>query len=106
MPSSTFDSTFFCSIPEMFPTTITNNDPVQHSPISCYHVKHPKRYFDDANLFFNQHGILFSLHQHKFNDSHFSRRLQHIEPCKTAPIGTLPSLFIPIDNLSIFMFIT
>src|ERR1700678_1025976 len=102
MPSPTFDSTFFCSIPEMFPTAIANNDPVQHSPIAHYYVKHLKWYFDDADLFFSQRGILFGLHQHKFNNLHFSRQLRHIEPCKTAAIGTLPSL----HNLSISTFIT
>src|ERR1700678_4139628 len=95
MPSPTFDSTFFCSIPETFPTTIADNDPIQHSLIPHYHIKHPKWYFDDADLFFNQCGILFGLHQHKFNNPYFSQRLKHIEPCKTAAIGTMASLPIP-----------
>jgi hypothetical protein len=104
MPSPTFDSTFFCSIPETFPTTIANNDPIQHSLIPHYHIKHPKWYFDDADLFFSQRGVLFGLHQHKFNNPYFSRRLKHIEPCKTAAIGTKSSLPIPIDTLSISTF--
>ena len=86
----------FYSIPETFPTTIADNDPVQHSFIPQHHVKHPKWYFDDADLFFTQRGILFGLHQHKFDNPHFSRRLNHIEPCKTAAKGTydiIPSYF-------------
>src|ERR1700678_2957306 len=59
MPSPTFDSTFFCSMPETFPTTIADNDPIQHSLIPHYHIKHPKWYFDDADLFFNQRGICY-----------------------------------------------
>src|SRR5271168_3290421 len=104
MPSPTFDSTFFYSMPETFPTTIADNDPIQHSLIPHYHIKHPKWYFDNANLFFNQCGILFGLHQYKFNDPYFSQQLRHIEPCKTAAI-TKPSLPIPIDTLSISTFI-
>src|ERR1700677_5026761 len=73
----------FYSTPETFPTTIADNDPVQHSFIPHHHAKHPKWYFDDADLFFTQRGILFGLHQHKFNNPHFSRRLNHIEPCIT-----------------------
>jgi hypothetical protein len=52
MPSPTFDPTFFYSTPETFLTTIADNDPIQHSLIP--HVKHPKWYFDDADLFFTQ----------------------------------------------------
>src|SRR5271155_5131079 len=106
MPSPTFDSTFFYSMPETFPTTIANNDPIQHSLIPHYHVKHPKWYFDDADLFFTQRGILFGLHQHKFNNSYFSQQLNHIEPCRTAAIGTVSSLPILLDALSIIPFIT
>src|ERR1700678_3834632 len=106
MPSPTFDSTFFCSIPETFPTTIANNDPIQPSLIPHYHIKHPKWYFDDADLFFSQCGVLFGLHQHKFNNPHFSRRLKHIEPCRTAAIGTQSSLPISLDALSILPLIT
>jgi hypothetical protein len=106
MLSSTFNPTFFYSVPETFPTTIDDNDPVQHSLIPHYHVKHPKWYFDNADLFFSQHGILFGLHQHKFNNPYFSRRLKHIEPCETTAIGTMASLPIFIDTLSISTFIT
>src|ERR1700678_522682 len=106
MPSSTFVSTFFYSMPETFPTTIADNDPIQYSLIPHYHVKHLKWYFDDANLFFSQRGVLFGLHQHKFNNSHFSRRLNCIEPCKTAAIETVSSLPISLDALSIIPFIT
>src|ERR1700678_2675049 len=42
MPYPTFDPTFFYSTPETFPTTIADNDPIQHSLIPHYHVKHPK----------------------------------------------------------------
>src|ERR1700678_949155 len=105
MPSSIFDSTLFYSIPETFPTTITNNDPIQHSLIPQYQVKHPKWYFDDADLFFSQRGILFGLHQYKFNNLYFSRQLKHIDPCKTAAIETKASLPIPIDTLSVSVFI-
>src|ERR1700678_2601338 len=105
MPSPTFDSTFFYSMPEMFATTIADNDPIQHSLIPHYHIKHPKWYFDNANLFFNQRGVLFGLHQYKFNHPYFSQRLKHIEPCKTAAIGTKPSLPIPINTLSISTFL-
>src|SRR5271155_4638300 len=104
MPSSTFTSIPFCYIPETFPTTIADNDPILHSSIPHYHIKHPKWYFDDADLFFSQRGVLFGLHQHKFNNPYFSRRLKHIEPCKTAAIGTKSSLPIPIDTLSISTF--
>jgi hypothetical protein len=105
MPSSTFDSIFFHSLPETFPTTITDNDPIQHSLIPHYHVKHPKWYSDDGDLFFSQCGILFGLHQHKFNNPYFSRWLKHIEPCKTTALGTMASLPISIDTLSISTFI-
>src|ERR1700678_1699333 len=105
MSSPTFDYTIFYSVPETFPTTITNNDPIHHSLIPHYHVKHLLWYFDDADLFFSQRGILFGLHQQKFNNSYFSRRLQHIKPCRTVAIGTLPSLPISIDTLSISTFI-
>src|SRR5271168_781268 len=97
MPSPTFDSTFFCSMPEMFPTTIADNDPIQHSLIPHYHIKHPKWYFDDADLFFSQRGVLFGLHQHKFNNPYFSRQLKHIEPCKTTAIGIV--LGSPVSGL-------
>jgi hypothetical protein len=105
MSSSTFGSTPFCFIPEIFPTTIADNDPVHHSQIDHNLVKHPMWYFDDADLFFSQRGILFGLHRQKFDNSYFSRRLQYIEPCRTAAMGTLPSLPIPIDTLSISTFI-
>src|SRR5271155_5788040 len=103
MSSLILDPTLFYSTPETFPTTIAYNDPVQHSFIPHYHVKHPKWYFDDANLFFTQRGILFGLHQHKFNNSHFSQRLNHIEPCRTAAIETVlsSSLPFPPEALSI-----
>src|SRR5271155_1437080 len=75
------------------------------SLIPHYHVKHPIWYFHDADLFFSQHSILFGLHQQKFDSSYFSRCLQHIEPCKTAAKGTISSLPIPINTLSITTFI-
>jgi hypothetical protein len=106
MSSSIFDSTFFYSTPETFPTKIADNDPIQHSLIPHYHVKHPKWYFNDADLFFTQRGVLFGLHRHKFNNPHFSRQLNHIEPCRTAAIGTISSLPISLDALSIILFIT
>jgi hypothetical protein len=87
------DSTFFYSTPETFPATIADNNPVQHSLTPCHHVKHPKWYFDDADLFFTQRGILFS------------RRLKHIEPCRTAAMGTVSTLPISLDALSILPFI-
>src|SRR6202522_3179966 len=62
--------------------------------------------FNNADLFFTQQGILFRLHQHKFNISHFSQRLNHIKPCRTAAIGTVSSLPISLDALSIIPFIT
>src|ERR1700678_3755664 len=104
MPSPTFYSTFFCSMPETFPTTIADNDPIQPSLILHYRIKHLKWYFDNADLLFNQRGVLFGLHQHKFNNPYFSRGLKHMEPCKTAAIGTESSLPIPIDTLSISTF--
>ena len=106
MPSPAFDSTFFCSIPETFPTTIADNDPIQHPLIPHYHIKHPKWYFDDADLFFTQWGVLFGLHQHKFNNPYFSQRLNHIEPCRTAAMGTVSSLPISLNALSIIPFVT
>src|SRR6202522_153397 len=106
MPSPTFDHTIFSSMPETFPTTIANNDPIHCSLIPHYHVKHPIWYFHNADLFFSQCGILFGLHQQKFNISYFSRQLKHIEPCKTAAIGTTSSLPISMDTLSISTFIT
>jgi predicted membrane protein len=57
-------------------------------------------------LFFTQRGVLFGLHQHKFNISHFSRWLNHIKPCRTAAIGTVSSLPISLNALSIILFIT
>src|ERR1700678_448178 len=106
MSSLILDPTLFYSTPETFPTTIADNDPVQHSVIPHHHVKHPKWYFDDADLFFTQRGVLFGLHQHKFNNPHFSRRLKNIEPCRTAAIGTVSSLPILLDTLSIIPLIT
>src|ERR1700678_2835132 len=106
MPSPTFYSTFFCSMPETFPTTIADNDPIQPSLILHYRIKHLKWYFDDADLFFNQRGVLFGLHQHKFNNPYFSQRLKHIEPCRTAAMGTVSTLPISLDALSILPFIT
>jgi hypothetical protein len=105
MSSSTFNPTFFYSTPETFPTTIADNDPIQPSLIPHYHIKHPKWYFNDADLFFSQQSVLFGLHQHKFKNPYFSRRLKYIEPCRTAAIGTKSSLPIPIDTLSISTFI-
>ena len=101
MPPPILDSTFFYSTPETFPATIADNKPVQHSLTPRHHVKHPKWYFDDADLFFTQRGVLFGLHRHKFNNPHFSRRLNHIEPCRTAAIGTVSSLPISLNALSI-----
>src|SRR5271168_1662672 len=95
---STFDHTIFSSIPETFPTTITNNDSIHCSLIPHYHVKHPIWYFNNADLFFSQRGVLFGLHRRNFDNPYFSRRLQHIEPCKTAAIGTVPSLPISIGG--------
>jgi hypothetical protein len=106
MSSSILDSTLFYSTPETFPATIADNNPVQHSLTPRHHVKHPKWYFDDADLFFTQQGILFGLHQHKFNNPYFFRRLKHIEPCRTAAMGTVPTLPISLDALSILPFIT
>src|SRR5580692_4027945 len=106
MSSLILDPTPFYSTPETFPTTIADNDPVQHSFIPQHHAKHPKWYFDDADLFFTQRGILFGLHQHKFNNPHFTRRLKHIEPCRTAAMGTVSTLPISLDALSILPFIT
>src|ERR1700678_3790554 len=106
MSSLIFDSTLFYSTPETFPTTIADNNPVQHSLIPHYHVKHPKWYFDNADLFFTQRGILFGLHQHKFNNPYFSQRLNHIKLCRTAAMGTVSSLPISLDALSILPFIT
>src|SRR5271155_1485059 len=106
MPSSTFTSIPFSSLPETFPTAIADNDPIHHSSIPHYLVNHPIWYFADADLFFSQRGFLFGLHQQKFDNSYFSRRLLHIEPCRTAATGTLPSLPIPIDTLSLSTFIS
>ena len=105
MPSSTFTSTPFCYSPETFPTAIADNDPIHHSSIPHYLVNHLIWYFTDTDLFFSQRGFLFGLHQQKFDNSYLSRRLRHIEPCRTAATGTLPSLPIPIDTLSLSTFI-
>jgi hypothetical protein len=72
MPSSTFTSISFCYIPETFPAAIADDDPIHHSLIPHYLVNHPI-YFTDTELFFSQQGILFGLHQQKFNISYFSR---------------------------------
>src|ERR1700678_2686305 len=106
MPFPILDHILFYSTPETFLTTIADNDPVQHSLIPHYHVKHLKWYFDDPDLFFTQRGILSRLHRHKFNNPHFSRRLNYIEPCRTAAMGTVSSLPISLDALSILPFIT
>ena len=105
MSSLAFNYTVFYYVPETYPKSITNNDPIQHPFIPHHHVHHPLWYFDDANLFLNQRGILFGLHRQKFDISYFSQWLTHIEPCKTAAGGTTPSLPISIDNLSISTFI-
>src|ERR1700678_332686 len=106
MSTPTFDYTNFYNMPETFPDSIANNDPICHSHLPHYQVQHPLWYFEDADLFFNQRGILFGLHQQKFNNPYFIRCLQHIEPCQTAAIGTTPSLPISLDTLSITPFIT
>src|ERR1700678_3843754 len=106
MSSPIFDFTFFYSTPEIFPTAIADNDPIKHPLVPHYHIKHPKWYFDDADLFFTHRGILFGLHRQKLNNPHFSRRLKHIEPCRTAAKGTISSLPISLDALSILPFIT
>src|ERR1700678_2947780 len=106
MLSSTFVSIPFCHFPKTFPTAITDNDPIHHSSIPGYLVNHPIWYFTNADLFFSQRGFLFCLHQQKINNSYFSRRLRHIEPCRTAATGTLLSLPIPIDTLSLLTFIS
>src|SRR5580692_9911035 len=84
----------FYFIPETFPTTITDNDPVQHSFIPQHHAKHPKWYFDNADLFFTQRGILFGLHQHKFNNPHFSR-LTTTKPYQTVQNCSNGNCIIP-----------
>ena len=96
MSSPTFDHTISSFIPETFPMTIANNDPIHCSLIPYYHVKHPTWYFIDADLFFSQQGIHFGLHRRNFNDPYFSRWLQHIEPCKTAAIGQPTQSNIPL----------
>jgi len=106
MSSFTFTSIPFSSFPETFPTAIADNDPIHHSSIPHYLVNHPIWYFADADLFFSQRGFLFGLHRQKFDNSYFSQRLLHIEPCRTAATGTLPSLPIPIDTLSLSTFIS
>src|SRR5271168_4759354 len=98
MPSSTFTSIPFCYFPKTFPTAITDNDPIHHPLISHYLVNHPVWYFNDANLFFSQRGVFFGLHQQKIDNSYFSQRLGHIEPSRTAAMGTLLSLPIPINT--------
>src|ERR1700678_696997 len=40
-----------------------------------------------------------------FNNPHFSRRLKHIEPCRTAAMETVSTLPISLDALSILPFI-
>src|ERR1700678_209694 len=105
MPSSTFTSIPFCYIPETFPIAIADNNPIHYSSIPHYLVNHPIWYFNDADLFFSQRGIFFGLHQQNFDNPYFSQQLQHIEPCKTAAIGTMPSLPISINTLSVSMFI-
>src|SRR5271168_2656611 len=106
MSSLAFNYVTSYSTLETFPMTITNNDLIHHSLIPHYHVKHLLWYFDDADLFFSQRGVLFGLHQQKFKNSYFSQRLQHIEPCRTVAIGTLSSLPIPIDTLSLSTFVS
>src|SRR5271155_3014980 len=106
MSSPTFDYTTFYNMPETFPDSIANNDPVYHSHLPHHQIQHPLWYFEDANLFFSQRGILFGLYRQKFNNPYFIQRLQHIEPCQTAAIGTTPSLLISLDTLSITPFVT
>src|SRR5271155_1028383 len=106
MPSSTSISIPFCHFPETFPTAVADNDPIHHFSIPHYLVNHPIWYFTNADLFFSQRGFLFGLHQQKFDNSYFSRQLRHIEPCRTAATGTLLSLPIPIDTLSLSTFIS
>ena len=69
-------------------------------------VKHPYLYFDDANLFISQRETLYGLHRRYFETSFFISILTNIEPRRTAAGGTVPSLSIPINNTSIFTFVT
>src|SRR6202522_2514506 len=99
MSTPTFDYTIFYEVPEIFPDSIINNNPIHHSPIPHY-VKHPLWYFDDADLFFSQCGILFGLHQQKFNNSYFSQHLKHITMLNCSN-WNISSLLISINTLSI-----
>ena len=46
MPSPIFDHTILSYVPETFPTTIADNDPIPCSLIPHYHVKHPYQVAD------------------------------------------------------------
>ena len=69
-------------------------------------VKHAHLYFDDANLFISQWETLYGLHQRHFDTPYFTQILTSIDPGRTAARGTVPSLSIPINDVSTFTFIT
>ena len=69
-------------------------------------VKHAHLYFDDADLFFSQRETLYGLHQRYFDTPYFTQILSTIDPGRTAARGTVPSLPIPLNEISSFTFIS
>ena len=69
-------------------------------------VKHAHLYFDDADLFISQWEILYGLHQQHFDTLYFTQILMTIDPGQMAAQGTVPSLPIPVNDVSTFTFIT
>src|SRR5271168_4131710 len=69
-------------------------------------VKHAHLYFDDTDLFISQRETLYRLHQRYFDTPYFTQILMTIDPGQTAARGTVPSLPIPINDVSSFTFIT
>ena len=69
-------------------------------------VKHAHLYFDNADLFISQWETLYGLHQRHFDTPYFTQILTSIDPGRTAARGTVPSLSIPINDVSTFTFIT
>ena len=95
------------STPLPIPSLLSHYDPERPYPYPPpMLVKHPILYWDDANLFISVRGMLYGLHQQFFipHSTFFITILNRIDPCRTAPRGTLPSLPIPFDKLSYLRF--
>ena len=90
----------------IMPTTSITLNPQPYPYPPPFLVKHPYLYFDDADLFISQQETLYGLHRRHFETSFFISILANIKPGGTTARGTVPSLPILINNISIFTFVT